>query len=138
VPAITPLVRDAAAKQWRLPAVELTHETVRGVALKYPNPGTLGPDRLANAIAARHHYGAPAIVVDFGTAVTFDVIDAEGNYVGGVIAPGLAAMTEYLHEKTALLPRITIREPRSPIGKSTEEAMRVGAVYGYRGSCVNF
>jgi type III pantothenate kinase len=71
--------------------------------------------------------------VDFGTAVTFDVVNAAGDYVGGVIAPGLAAMTDYLHEKTALLPRIRIREIRSAIGKSTEQAMLVGAVHGYRG-----
>ncbi len=98
-----------------------------------PSPHTIGPDRLANAVAARHHFGAPVVVVDFGTAVTFDVVDRAGNYVGGIIAPGLAAMTDYLHEKTALLPRIRIREVRSPIGKSTEQAMLVGAVHGYRG-----
>jgi type III pantothenate kinase len=73
------------------------------------------------------------VVVDFGTAVTFDVVNARGNYVGGIIAPGLAAMTDYLHERTALLPRIKIREVKSPIGKSTEHAMLVGAVHGYRG-----
>jgi type III pantothenate kinase len=73
------------------------------------------------------------VVVDFGTAVTFDVVNQRGNYVGGIIAPGLAAMTDYLHEKTALLPRIEIRETRGVIGKSTEQAMRVGAVHGYRG-----
>ena len=84
-------------------------------------------------MAARHRFGAPVVVVDFGTAVTFDVVDRAGNYVGGIIAPGLAAMTDYLHEKTALLPRIRIREVKSPIGKSTEQAMLVGAVHGYRG-----
>jgi type III pantothenate kinase len=73
------------------------------------------------------------VVVDFGTAVTFDVVDRRGDYVGGVIAPGLAAMTDYLHEKTALLPRIRIREVRGAIGRSTEEAMLIGAVHGYRG-----
>ena len=71
--------------------------------------------------------------MDFGTAVTFDVVDRAGNYAGGIIAPGLAAMTDYLHEKTALLPRIKIREIRSVIGKSTEQAMLIGAVHGYRG-----
>jgi type III pantothenate kinase len=71
--------------------------------------------------------------VDFGTAVTFDVVNRAGNYAGGIIAPGLAAMTEYLHEKTALLPRITIREINRVIGKSTEQAMLIGAVHGYRG-----
>jgi type III pantothenate kinase len=73
------------------------------------------------------------VVVDFGTAVTFDVVNARGNYVGGIIAPGLAAMTSYLHEKTALLPKIEIRDIKTSVGKSTEEAMLVGAVQGYRG-----
>ena len=118
---------------WHLPCLELTPETLRGVGIDYPKPQTIGPDRLANAVAARHRFGAPAVVVDFGTAVTFDVVDRAGNYVGGIIAPGLAAMTDYLHEKTALLPRIRIREVKSPIGKSTEQAMLVGAVHGYRG-----
>ena len=73
------------------------------------------------------------MVVDFGTAVTFDILSGSGAYVGGVIAPGLAAMTEYMFEHTALLPRIDLEEPRSAIGKSTEQAMQAGAVLGYRG-----
>ena len=73
------------------------------------------------------------MVVDFGTAVTFDVVDRHGNYVGGIIAPGLAVMTTYLHEKTALLPEIKIREVREIIGRTTEQAMLIGAVHGYRG-----
>ena len=97
------------------------------------SPNTIGPDRLANAVAVRHHYGAPAVVVDFGTAVTFDVVDRAGNYAGGIIAPGIAAMTDYLHEKTALLPRIKIRPIHTAIGKSTEQAMLIGAMHGYRG-----
>ena len=113
--------------------LELTPKTLRGVGIDYPKPDTIGPDRLANAIAARHHFGAPVVVLDFGTAVTFDVVNRAGNYAGGIIAPGLAAMTDYLHEKTALLPRIKIREIKTSIGKSTEEAMLVGAVHGYRG-----
>ena len=78
-------------------------------------------------------FGAPVVVVDFGTAVTFDVVDARGNYIGGIIAPGLAAMTDYLHEKTALLPKIQIREVTAVIGKNTGQAMLIGAVHGYRG-----
>ncbi len=116
-----------------VPLLELTPKTLRGVGIDYPKPETIGPDRLANAVAARHHFGAPVVVLDFGTAVTFDVINRTGNYVGGIIAPGLAAMTDYLHEKTALLPRIKMREIKTSIGRSTEEAMVVGAVHGYRG-----
>lgn len=133
VPRCTPLVCQAALRLWNLSCLELTHKTVVGIGIDYPQPKTIGPDRLANAVAARHRFGAPAVVVDFGTAVTFDVVNRAGNYSGGIIAPGLAAMTEYLHEKTALLPRIKIRDIKSVIGKSTEEAMLVGAVRGYRG-----
>ncbi len=115
------------------PLLELTAKTVRGVGIDYPKPDSIGPDRLANAVAARKRFGAPVVVVDFGTAVTFDVVNSKGNYAGGVIAPGLAAMTDYLHEKTALLPRIQIREIKNVIGKSTEAAMLAGAVHGYRG-----
>ena len=133
VPRATPLVRKTVRASWKLATLELNAKTIRGVGIDYPKPDSIGPDRLANAVAARQRFGAPVVVVDFGTAVTFDVVDARGNYVGGIIAPGLAAMTNYLHEKTALLPKIEIREIKSAIGKSTEEAMLVGAVHGYRG-----
>jgi type III pantothenate kinase len=133
VPAVSPLLRRAAKARWHLPCLELTAKTVRGVGLDYPKPETIGPDRLANAVAARQAFGAPVVVVDFGTAVTFDVVDGAANYAGGIIAPGLEAMTDYLHEKTALLPRIRIRDITGAIGKSTEQAMLVGAIHGYRG-----
>ena len=133
VPHATPLVHQTTRVLWKLNVFELTPKTLRGVGIDYPKPDTIGPDRLANAIAARHHFGAPVVVLDFGTAVTLDVVNRAGNYAGGIIAPGLAAMTDYLHEKTALLPRIKIREIKTSIGKSTEEAMLVGAVHGYRG-----
>jgi type III pantothenate kinase len=123
VPRATPKIQAAVVALWKLRAIELTPKTLQGVGIDYPKPETIGPDRLANAVAARHRFGTPSVVVDFGTAVTFDVVDARGNYVGGIIAPGLAAMTDYLHEKTALLPRIRIREVKSLVGKSTEHAM---------------
>jgi type III pantothenate kinase len=132
VPQATPRARQFA-RDTGLEAIELTPATLRGVGIVYPRPETIGPDRLANVVAARRHYGAPAVVVDFGTAVTFDVLGAQAQYLGGIIAPGLAAMTDYLHDKTALLPRIQIREIDTVIGKSTEEAMLIGAVHGYRG-----
>jgi type III pantothenate kinase len=133
VPRVTPRIQATVLDLWKLQMIVLTPATLRGVGIDYPKPETIGPDRLANAVAARHRFGAPSVVVDFGTAVTFDVVDSRGNYVGGIIAPGLAAMTDYLHEKTALLPRIQIREVKSLVGKSTEHAMLVGAVLGYRG-----
>ena len=133
VPRATPFVRGAVKRLWNLHCLELNPKTVSGIGIDYPRPNTIGPDRLANALAARHRFGAPVVVVDFGTAVTFDVVDRRGNYVGGIIAPGLAAMTDYLHEKTALLPRIRIRDINGLIGKTTEQAMLVGALHGYRG-----
>lgn len=104
-----------------------------GIRVDYPQPSRIGADRLANAVAAASLYKLPAVVIDFGTAVTFDIISENRAYLGGVIAPGLNAMTDYLHERTALLPRLKLREPRRYIAKSTVEAMRVGAVAGYRG-----
>jgi type III pantothenate kinase len=104
-----------------------------GVGVDYPNPRSIGADRLANAAGVAQLYGSPAIVVDFGTAVTFDVVSAAGNYVGGVIAPGLEVMTNYLYQRTALLPKLTLSEPPRAIGKTTRDAMMSGAVFGYRG-----
>lgn len=112
---------------WLGPRVKL------GVGIDYPSPKTIGADRLANAAAVAALYGSPAIVVDFGTAVTFDIISARKKYIGGVIAPGLEAMTNFLYQRTALLPKLSLREPRSAVGRSTIEAMMAGAVFGYRG-----
>jgi type III pantothenate kinase len=104
-----------------------------GVGIDYPKPQSIGADRLANAVAVAELYGFPAIAVDFGTAVTFDVVSARRTYVGGVIAPGLEAMTTFLYQRTALLPRFSSKEPRRAVGKSTIEALVSGAVFGYRG-----
>ncbi len=120
----------------KTPLVRLSYRTRLGVAIDYPQPASIGADRLANAAGAAVFYGAPSVVVDFGTAVTFDVIGGTKRapaYLGGVIAPGLEAMTHYLHQRTALLPRIDLREPTRAIGKSTRDAMLSGAVHGYRG-----
>ncbi len=133
VPDATPKAERLIRSLWHMHPLVLTAGTAVGIGISYPRPSSIGPDRLANAIALRHHYGAPAVAVDFGTAVTFDVVDRQGCYVGGIIAPGLSAMTDYLHEKTALLPRVTIRDTASVIGRSTREAMLIGAVHGYRG-----
>jgi len=104
-----------------------------GVEIDYPKPRSIGADRLANAAAVTALYGCPAIVVDFGTAVTFDIVSERRAYIGGVIAPGLEAMTNFLYQRTALLPKVSLKEPRRAIGKSTIQAMLSGAVFGYRG-----
>ena len=111
----------------------LTAKTRLNVRIDYPKPRSIGADRLANAVAVAELYGSPAIVIDFGTAVTFDIVAPGNAYIGGVIAPGLEAMTNFLYDRTALLPRISLREPRSAIGKSTNQAMLAGAIFGYRG-----
>lgn len=114
-------------------SLELTCRNPGNLVIDYPQPKTIGPDRLANAVALKNLYGAPAIAVDFGTAVTFDVLDGRGQYVGGIIAPGVSALTDYLHEKTALLPKVALADVPSAIGKNTAQAMQIGVVHGYRG-----
>ena len=130
VPKRDALIRRAAK---RLPTLFVSAKCKLGIGVDYPQPETIGADRLANAAAVTALYGAPAVVVDFGTAVTFDVVSAEGCYIGGVIAPGLEAMTTYLYNRTALLPKLTLTEPRRTVGRSTKAAMMSGAIFGYRG-----
>jgi type III pantothenate kinase len=130
VPAASAIIAETLAGG---PLLEVSARIELGVGIDYPQPHSIGADRLANAAVAAATVGAPVIVVDFGTAVTFDIISRERMYVGGVIAPGLEAMTDYLHQRTALLPKITLLEPPAAIGKSTKQAMLSGAVYGYRG-----
>jgi type III pantothenate kinase len=131
VPAKNHSISNAVKKNARLLWVNCSLNL--GVRIDYSDPQTIGADRLANAAAAAEMYGVPAIVIDFGTAATFDVVSAQSTYIGGVIAPGLEAMSNFLYDRTALLPRISFREPRCAVGKSTIEAMRSGAVFGYRG-----
>jgi len=130
VPRKDAVIRRAAEK---VPVKFVSAKCNLGVGVNYPRPDSIGADRLANAAAVVALYGCPAVVVDFGTAVTFDVVSTEGCYIGGVIAPGLEAMTNYLYKRTALLPRLTLAEPRRAVGRSTKGAMMSGAVFGYRG-----
>ena len=125
--AISKAARNKAQVLW------LDWKQRLGVTIEYPKPQSIGADRLANAAAVADLYGCPAIVVDFGTAVTFDVVSARRRYIGGVIAPGLEAMTNFLYQRTALLPKLSLKEPHRAVGKSTVEAMRSGAVFGYCG-----
>lgn len=141
VPAKAEILSAFLSKQ--APCHALSHKSSLPIGIDYPQPEQIGADRLANAAAAFTYHGSPVIVLDFGTAVTFDVIAAAGGsahagevqalYLGGVIAPGLASMTEGLARRTALLPHIELEEPARAIGRSTKEAMHAGAVFGYRG-----
>jgi type III pantothenate kinase len=104
-----------------------------GMALRYDNPREIGPDRLVNAVAAYDKVHGACVVVDFGTALTFDPVSAEGEYLGGIIAPGVEISMEALTNRAAALPKIDLGAPRSLIGKSTVDAIRSGIVYGYAG-----
>jgi type III pantothenate kinase len=104
-----------------------------GIGVLVDNPDQVGADRLVNAVAAHQMYKGPLIVIDFGTATTFDVVDADGNYMGGAIAPGINLSLEALHMAAAKLPRVAIGRPKSVIGKATVPAMRSGIYWGYVG-----
>ncbi len=134
VPAAVPRLQAALAPL-RFSVWQLTHEMKLGVAITYPKPAEIGQDRLANAAGAAALGPLPAVVIDLGTAVTFDIVTRRGGYEGGIITPGPALMTRYLHEHTAQLPLVedVITPVDSAIGKSTVEAMRIGAVLGFTG-----
>lgn len=104
-----------------------------GLAIKYENPREVGADRVVNAVAAYNKYGGPLIIVDFGTATTFCVVSAKGEYLGGAIAPGIIISTEALVSKAAKLPRVELQRPRSLIGKNTVSSMQAGIMYGFVG-----
>ena len=136
--SVVPAINDnlcASLADFAKPIFHLTCKTCTGLDLAYPKPYEIGEDRIANAIAAQEFYGIPAIVIDMGTAVTFDIISSKG-YEGGIIAPGLAVMTHYLHEQTALLPELKPEDlvhVEGTIGKSTIDAMKLGVAVGFSG-----
>ena len=136
--SVVPAINDnlcASLAEFAIPIFHLTCETCTGLDLAYPKPYEIGEDRIANAIAAQEFYGIPTIVIDLGTAVTFDIISSKG-YEGGIIAPGLAVMTRYLHEQTALLPELKAEDlvnVEGAIGKSTVDAMKLGVAVGFSG-----
>lgn len=133
VPARTGRWRRAIVAGCRVMPLIVSHRLNLGLRLKYPRPETLGADRLANICAAAARWAPPLIIIDAGTATTFDVINRKGEFVGGAIAPGPAALTDYMADRTALLPRIKWPARCGRIGRSTRAAMAVGAGAGYRG-----
>ncbi|WP_044482584.1 type III pantothenate kinase [Paenibacillus antibioticophila] len=104
-----------------------------GLNLRYENPREVGADRIVNAVAAIEKYGGPLVVVDFGTATTFDCVDAAGNYLGGAIVPGIGISTEALYQRASKLPRIELEKPKKVIGRNTVHAMQSGIIFGYAG-----
>ncbi|MBD7970909.1 type III pantothenate kinase [Paenibacillus gallinarum] len=104
-----------------------------GLNLRYENPREVGADRIVNAVAAIEQFNCPLVVVDFGTATTFDCIDGEGNYLGGAIVPGIGISTEALYQRASKLPRIELEKPKKVIGRNTIHAMQAGIIFGYAG-----
>ena len=135
VPAAARLLRQVFEDhRFARPVLQLTADCRLGVPLGYPKPEEIGQDRLANAAGAQAFCGTPAIVVDLGTAVTFDIVTRSRGYEGGIIAPGVELMRRYLHEQTALLPLLDESlDVTGAIGRSTVEAMRIGTVIGFGG-----
>lgn len=133
VPRMTQKACRFLSKRWQCPILVLTSRTLKGLPMDYPRPKSVGADRLANALAAVSLAGAPVLAIDAGTAVTFDVVDRRGFYVGGVIAPGRALMALTLHERTAMLPRVRSRRVNCAIGRTTQQAILIGSDHGWLG-----
>jgi type III pantothenate kinase len=134
VPPLDPVMQDAIARLCKRRALVVGPGMDLGLTVALRNPEEVGADRLVNAVAAYHRYPGPLLVLDFGTATTVDAISADGTYLGGAIAPGVAISVEALFSRTARLPRIDMAPPDSPIGDSTLQAMRSGIYYGTLGS----
>ncbi|MFF2075491.1 type III pantothenate kinase [Kitasatospora sp. NPDC058162] len=134
VPAVLHELREVTRRYYGdVPAVIVEPGVKTGVHVLMDNPKEVGADRIVNALAANHLYGGPCIVVDFGTATTFDAVNARGDYVGGAIAPGIEISVEALGVRGAQLRKIELARPRNVIGKNTVEGMQSGILYGFAG-----
>jgi type III pantothenate kinase len=131
VPTATQALRDMVRRYFRFPPLVVEPGVKTGVAVLIDNPREVGADRIVNSLAAFTKFGGPAVVVDFGTATTFDCVSENGEYVGGAIAPGLQTAARALFEQTARLQLVELVPPRSVIGKGTVEAVQSGLVLGY-------
>lgn len=122
------------AERWvKAPILVMGPGVRTGIAIRYDDPREVGPDRIANAVAAKERYGAPCIVVDFGTSTNFDVVSPDGEYVGGVLAPGVEISMDALFQRAARLVKVDFAEPPAVIGKTTATALQSGLVYGFAG-----
>jgi type III pantothenate kinase len=133
VPMVTETVVSAVRGWFGLEPFVLGPGADTGIAVRYEDPREVGADRIANAVGGYAKYGGPLIVVDFGTATTFDAVTADGAYLGGAIAPGLRISIEALSQRAARLPRIELRRPRAAIGTNTAASMQAGIIFGYAG-----
>src|SRR6266849_2138548 len=133
VPQLTRSYQEFAERYTDAELLELGPGVKTGIPIRYDDPREVGPDRIANAVAAADRYGAPCIVVDFGTSTNFDVVSPDGEYVGGVLAPGIEVSMDALFERAARLGKVDFVEPPSVIGKTTAAALQSGVVYGFAG-----
>lgn len=133
VPPLIPTFEQVCRKYFNLEPLVVGHGLRTGVRILYDNPKQLGADRIVDAVAAIRQYGAPVIVVDFGTATVFDAVNEHGDYLGGAIAPGIGIASEALFSRAAMLYRVQLERPPAAIGKNTIHAMQAGIMFGYVG-----
>lgn len=133
VPPLTPVFEEMTSRYCRVAPVVVSSELRTGLTLRYDLPRDVGADRIVNAVAARARAKGPVIIVDFGTATTFDVITAKDEYVGGAIAPGLEISADALFRRTAKLPKVELTRPKAAIGRDTATSLQSGLIFGYAG-----
>ncbi len=133
VPPLTGIFEELSQKYFHTSPLVVGSGVKTGVSIRMDNPREVGADRIVNAAAAHHLYGGPVIIIDFGTATTFDTVSREGEYLGGAVAPGINTAAEALFTKTAMLPRVELARPRHAIGTNTVAAMQSGIIFGYVG-----
>jgi type III pantothenate kinase len=133
VPPLDPVLRQVCERYFNSKPLLIEPGVKTGMPVHYDNPAEVGADRIVNAVAAFEKYGGPCIIVDFGTATTFDCVSAKGEYMGGVICPGIGISADALFQRTARLPRVEIRKPARVIGTNTVGSLQSGLYYGYLG-----
>jgi len=133
VPPLDPVLRQVCERYFNLRPLFIEPGVKTGMPVHYDNPAEVGADRIVNGVAAFEKYGGPCVIVDFGTATTFDCVSAKGEYLGGVICPGIGISADALFERTARLPRVEIRKPARVIGSNTVGSLQSGLYYGYIG-----
>ena len=133
VPPLDPVLRQVCERYFKIKPLFIEPGVKTGMPVLYENPAEVGADRIVNAVAAFEKYGGPCVIVDFGTATTFDCISKKGEYMGGVICPGIGISADALFQRTARLPRVEIRKPPRVIGTNTVGSLQSGLYYGYLG-----
>src|SRR6266851_2517045 len=133
VPPLDPVLRQVCERYFDLKPLFIEPGVKTGMPVHYDNPAEVGADRIVNAVAAFEKYGGPCVIVDFGTATTFDCVSVKGEYLGGVICPGIGISADALFQRTARLPRVEIRKPTRVIGTNTVGSLQSGLYYGYLG-----